>query len=840
MGARPNKLVAVVMEKGWEQVVAVLGTVASGAAYLPIEAGLPKERLWYLLDHGQVEFILTQSRVDERVEWPAGPRRLCIDSDDFSGTDDTPLEPVQGPEDLAYVIFTSGSTGLPKGVMIDHRGAVNTIVDINTRFGVGSGDRVLALSSLSFDLSVYDVFGTLAAGGTIIMPSATETRDPSRWAQWIAQEGVTIWNSVPALMSLLVEYAAGHSAPPSCSSLRLVLMSGDWIPVNLPDQVRTQIADAQIISLGGATEASIWSIIYPIDAVDPGWQSIPYGRPMVNQQFHVLNGALVPCPVWVPGELYIGGVGLAKGYWRDEEKTRNSFITHPQSGERLYRTGDLGRYLPDGNIEFLGREDSQVKLRGYRIELGEIQFHLQQCQGVEACTIAVREDEPGEKRLVAYVVPKTGVEFDSSELRDRLRRQLPEYMVPSAFVPLERLPLTANGKVDRKALPIPTRAATRASSAVTVPRDALEQQMTKLWEKTLRVRPVQLNDDFFDLGGDSLVAMRLISQIRKLTGRDLPLATLLQAPTVGALAELLRTDGWSPSWSSLVPIEPGGSRPPFFCVHGAGGNVVLFRDLARNLAPDYPFYGLQPQGLDGGSHFTSVEKMASHYLDEIRELQPEGPYFLGGYCLGGLIAFEIAQRLQADGQRVAFLGMIDSLNCNGTPIHMSFGRRIIHFIEKARFHWANVAPLSLRDRLSYGRNKLLVAWERGLSRLRIMASHGASRLSFGNNGDGKAVFLHDVNEQAHFRYRPKVYSGKITLFGLRKNHSYVTDPQMGWGGLANGGMDLIELPMYPGGIFIEPHVQATATRLKECLDQAMEANSPVDILEDPASAEPVV
>jgi SagB-type dehydrogenase family enzyme len=341
------------------------------------------------------------------------------------------------------VIYTSGSTGLPKGVMIDHQGAVNTILDINQRFEVKADDRVLALSSLGFDLSVYDIFGILAAGGTIVIPEATAQRDPAQWAALMAQEQVTIWNSVPALMEMLVEYLEGHSGHLP-ESLRLVLLSGDWIPVTLPDRIKALGEGIEVISLGGATEASIWSILSPIEEVEPGWKSIPYGKPMLNQRFHVFDGALEPRPVWVPGQLYIGGIGVAQGYWRDKEKTRISFITHPRTGERLYRTGDLGRYFPDGNIEFLGREDFQVKIQGYRIELGEIETVLTQHPMVQTGVVTAVGDPRGNKRLVAYVVPDQKFTSDLTEPQDITDTQIPpDYEPPHAegmiLDPLERL-----------------------------------------------------------------------------------------------------------------------------------------------------------------------------------------------------------------------------------------------------------------------------------------------------------------------------------------------------------------------------------------------------------------
>ncbi|MBE9571658.1 MAG: amino acid adenylation domain-containing protein, partial [Proteobacteria bacterium] len=409
-GAKPNNLVAVIMEKGWEQVVAVMGVLMAGAAYLPIDPAVPQERLHHLLKDGETSLILSQSHLADRIDWPEGMEVIPVDRAEKEAGE---LTLAQGQEDLAYVIYTSGSTGFPKGVMVNHRGAVNTILDINERFNIGPADRVLALSNLNFDLSVYDIFGTLAAGGTIVLPEAARNREPAHWLELMATEQVTLWNSVPALMSMLVEYAAGFAEIPD--SLRLVMLSGDWISLDLPDHIRALVPDAKLISLGGATEASIWSILYSIERVKPEWKSIPYGRPMANQRFYVLNGLLEECPDWVPGELYIGGIGLAKGYWKDEEKTDASFISHPVTGERLYKTGDLGRFLSNGNIEFLGREDFQVKIKGYRIELEEIEATLKQCPGVREAVVTTTGERHEDKRLAGYVVLDQSVELGSQE-----------------------------------------------------------------------------------------------------------------------------------------------------------------------------------------------------------------------------------------------------------------------------------------------------------------------------------------------------------------------------------------------------------------------------------------
>jgi yersiniabactin nonribosomal peptide synthetase len=536
-GARPDTLVAVVMEKGWEQVVAVMGILLSGAAYVPIDPSLPDERRLYLLKDAEVSLALTQSRLEESLVWPEDFKRLSVDlMEEKEGG--APPHTVPNPGNLAYVIYTSGSTGVPKGVMIDHRGAVNTIRDVNRRFQVGPDDRVLALSSLSFDLSVYDIFGILAAGGALVVPDAHGIKDPAHWLELMRRERVTLWNSAPALMQMLVEYASGRneSLP---SSLRLALLSGDWIPPDLPDRIRALATDSRIVSLGGATEASIWSILYPIDEVDPSWKSIPYGRPMANQRFHILNEFMEDCPDWVPGQIYIAGTGLALGYWKDEGKTSAAFITHPKTGERLYRTGDLGRYLPNGDIEFLGREDFQVKIRGHRIELGEIEAALKSHPLVRDAVVAALGDNGKEKRLVGYVVPKNERPLTTAELTGLLKKKLPEYCVLSALIFLDSLPLTANGKTDYKALPRPSEVSSDLSGDYVAPRTDTEKNIAAILQDVVDIKNVGIHDNFFDMGADSLHLVRFHKLLNDSFGRDIPLLSLFEHTSVGSLAEYL-------------------------------------------------------------------------------------------------------------------------------------------------------------------------------------------------------------------------------------------------------------------------------------------------------------
>jgi amino acid adenylation domain-containing protein/thioester reductase-like protein len=543
-GARPNQLVAVVMEKGWEQIAAVLGVMQSGAAYLPIDPALPLERLHYLLNDGEVHLVLTQSYLRDALNLPDALQCLCIDADQMEEVD-SPLEPIQHPDDLAYVIYTSGSTGTPKGVMIAHCGVVNAITATNQRFEMNAADRVLGLTALHHDMSVYDIFGILAAGGAIVLPEAGSQRDPAHWLELLNRHQITIWNSVPAMMEMVLESISGRPLqhqPTLSNSLRLAFLGGDWISLSLPARLHTLLKTVQIVSVGGPTETTLWNIWYPVERIDPAWKSIPYGRPIANTRYHVLNEKLEPCPVWVPGQLYCAGVGLAKGYWRDPEKTNARFIHHPQLG-RLYQTGDLGRYLPDGNLEFLGRQDFQIKINGFRIEPGEIETALSKHPLVRSAIVVAAEQSGNKTSLVAYIVPKqqnlTSQASDWDEqFRHFLSRQLPAQMVPSSFVLLEQLPLTANGKVDRHLLVRLENRSSKPVQANDTP-NSIETQLAAIWKDLLGLEQISIHANFFQLGGNSLLAVQLVNRIAHAFQVELPLSRLFEFPTIAAIATIL-------------------------------------------------------------------------------------------------------------------------------------------------------------------------------------------------------------------------------------------------------------------------------------------------------------
>ncbi|PHQ80375.1 MAG: hypothetical protein COB66_04920 [Coxiella sp. (in: Bacteria)] len=529
-GIEKGDVVSILMSKGCEQVVSILAILKLGAVYLPLNIEDPIDRINSIIQKAKVKLNLTQEEQNNKIK----AENLVVRMDGLSSTPSVKLN-ISGIKntDLAYIIFTSGSTGEPKGVMIDHRGAVNTILDINERFSVKETDRIYGLSKLNFDLSVYDVFGTLAAGAALIIPGDLANKDPKVWLSDIQKYQITIWNSVPALMQMLVDYI-DHKNIKLLNSIRLILLSGDWIPLDLPEKARAIFgSSSDIISLGGATEASIWSVLYPITKTDAHWISIPYGYPMRNQKLYVLGDNLQTVPVGVSGELFIGGVGVAKGYFADEEKTQNSFIYSEKHKGYLYKTGDLGRLHPDGYIQFLGRKDNQVKINGYRIELGEIQNQLVMHPNIEKAIVTV-DTSNNNQQLLAYVTVNSKQQLTMAVVINYLRTRLPSYMLPSAVIILDQFPLTSNGKIDRQSLPKPQQTEVDQSFQTNT-----EQELYKLWAELLNNERIGRNSHFFNCGGDSLLSVRLITQINKYFAMDLAIKTVFEYPVLSDMAGVL-------------------------------------------------------------------------------------------------------------------------------------------------------------------------------------------------------------------------------------------------------------------------------------------------------------
>ncbi|MGR4880860.1 amino acid adenylation domain-containing protein [Streptomyces sp. LARHCF249] len=545
-GVGRDELVGLVMHRGPEQIVGILATVLAGAAYLPVDAGLPAERQDYMLRDGRVRRVLTNA------DWQdAGGERevMRLDVTDHgagSGTHrvDGPPEvparlPGSDPDDLAYVLYTSGTTGAPKGVMVTHRNVANVVADCHKRFGIAPTDRFFAISAFNFDLSVWDVFGALSAGAALVMPDRDKAVDPAHWLDLCESAGVTVWNSVPAIVNLLHDQAVADAVVPP--ALRLVMMSGDRVPPALPAALRRLSADLDVISLGGPTETTIWNILHPVGPDEDGSESIPYGRPNANNRAYVLDRDGLDAPDWVTGEICAAGTGLARGYWGDEERTAERFFHDPVRGERMYRTGDLGRMLPDGNISILGRSDFQIKVNGYRIEAGEVETRLVAVPGVAKAVVAGQAGAQG-ARLVAHLVAAGENRPTDAELRDALRRDLPDYMVPTAVVWHVELPLTKNGKVDRSKLA--TAAVAAAAPAPQTrsggePTTETEKTLVAMWTKVLPGKQVGIHDSLGSLGGDSIAAARILTAVRKQFGISVPLDAFTEMDCVHALGRAL-------------------------------------------------------------------------------------------------------------------------------------------------------------------------------------------------------------------------------------------------------------------------------------------------------------
>jgi amino acid adenylation domain-containing protein len=654
-GVGPGVPVAICVERSAEMVVGLLGVLKAGGAYIPLDPGYPPERISFMIAHSRTPILLTQRRSLDRLPRET-PSVVCLEDCRIEGPgcecEEADLLPPSG-DDLAYVIYTSGSTGQPKGVAIPHRALANFLLSMRRQPGLSADDALLAVTTICFDIAGLELFLPLIVGARTVIASRETATSGERLMARMEAAGITAMQATPATWRLLLE--AGWRGGPH---LR-VMCGGEAMDRALAEALSRRCGS--LWNLYGPTETTIWSTLYRVET-GPG--AVPIGRPIRNTTVYILDEHLRLVPEGEPGELYIGGAGLALGYLHRPDLTAERFIADPFSidqGARIYRTGDLARRRPDGELECLGRTDHQVKIRGYRIELGEIEAALAAEKGVRQAVVVARDGAAGSKRLVAYLVASGSAAPSTSELRRGLARTLPDYMIPSAFVTLPALPLTPNGKVDRKTLPDAPSDRPDLERVYVAPRDSIESRIAAIWEEVLGIRPIGIRDNIFELGVDSLIAARLFVQIEKKFSRKLPPAPLFAAPTIELLAEHVRERKGTGRLTSLVAIQPKGKRPPLFCVHGGAGTIIHLNELARLLEPDQPFYGLQSKGLYGRvAPLSTVEEMAAHYIQEIRSLFPEGPYSLSAYCFGGVVALEMAHQLQAAGQEVATIVLINT------------------------------------------------------------------------------------------------------------------------------------------------------------------------------------
>jgi surfactin family lipopeptide synthetase A len=804
-GVGPEQVVAICLKPSLGMMVSILGVLKAGGACLPLDPSYPKDRLKYVLDDSKVKVLLTTS--DLRTLFPEnGIEVMCLDQD--AGLSDPAKSAVTseakaGPDNLAYVIYTSGSTGTPKGVLITHRNLVHS-TQARLSYYTAPNSRFLLLSSFAYDSSLAGIFGTLCQGGSLVLCPGTVRECLPELAQVVARHRISELLCVPSVYGFLLEQAS----PAQLATLRSAIVAGESCAPELIERHYKLLPHTVLYNEYGPTEASVWSTVYKCRPKQTRLL-VPIGRPIANTRVYVVDRHLNLAPVGVAGEICIAGPGLVRGYLNRPDLTAEKFVPNPFSTDKqakLYRTGDLARYLPDGNLELLGRLDEQVKIRGFRIELEEISSVMAEHPSVRQAVAVLREDTPHSPELVAYVVPWTNEGFDGSALRQFLKQRLPEVMVPSKIVTLERLPLTPNGKLDRHALPTPESPSDVVYEAAAGP---VEARLVEIFEKVLGKHPVGTRQNFFDLGGHSLLVARLLLLIEQAFHKKLSLGEVFQAPTVRELAVLLANG--TRSNGAIVPIQPSGSRTPLFWVRGG----PLYLALSRRLGPDQPLLGLHLPPSDAAELPVpyKLEAIAAALVERMREAQPTGPYNIAGLCVNGVIAYEMARQLHQDGQEVGLLALFDAQNPAYYRDFSMEGRGALMW-RKACYHLANLHQSRLRQMPGFIRDRMTGIGRR-LSVMRWRVNHALGLPV----GDNHLEDLDTIIHPASYDYQPPPYRGRVVFFQSTDwPKGRYWEFHVGWKHLV-GAMDIFRIRGGHESMFYDENVDLLAESLQLSLKQ---------------------
>ncbi|MDJ0635031.1 MAG: amino acid adenylation domain-containing protein [Xenococcaceae cyanobacterium MO_188.B29] len=675
LGVKPEVLVGICLDRSLEMIVSLLGVLKAGGVYLPLDPAYPQERLSFILSDAQVSVLLTQSKlVEELPKQKAAIVLLDREREAIALHSETNLAVQTTPDNLAYIVYTSGSTGQPKGVQVLHRNLVNAYQGWENSYNLRTLKSHLQMASFSFDVFSGDWVRALCSGAKLVLCPRDLLLEPEQLYQLMCDEEIDSAEFVPAVLKNLVQYLEREQQ--NLHFIKLLVVGSDILYVREFEQFRRVCGEkTRLINSYGVTEATIDSTYFESTTLELSSEgAIPIGRPFGNTQIYILDNQLQPVAIGAPGELHLGGLGLSRGYLNRPDLTEQKFISNPFAPEqKLYKTGDIARYLPDGNIEFLARIDNQVKVRGFRIEVGEIEAVLLSQSQVKEAVVIAREERAGNKYLVAYIVTESQT-LNARTLKDFLQPKLPDYMLPSVFVLLEAFPLTPNGKIDRHALPVPNLAKDHKETFV-APRTPTEVAIAEIMASVLGLQQIGIYDNFFELGGHSLLATQVISRLRQTFNLDFPLRPLLEAPTVEALDKTLWKlrqgnshrigDSFLPLpkiiSNCLVPIQIEGTQPPLFCIHPAGGQIIAYKNIANCMGSDRPIYGLQSRALDNPTQeHSSIEEIATEYTKAISQERAEGPYYLMGWSMGGVIALSIAKQLEKQQQKVAFVGLVDA------------------------------------------------------------------------------------------------------------------------------------------------------------------------------------
>ena len=837
LGVQPGSLVGVCVARSVNIPIAILGILKAGGAWVPVDPAYPAERQSLIFKDARISILVTEESIAPELPPGSIETTVLLDRDWNSisrcSTSDPPT--VTHPGSLAYVMYTSGSTGRPKGVMIS-RGNLSYYAEaMRNRLGISDHDVYLLTASTAFSSSVRQLMVPLACGAKVVVANTEDIRQPLSLFAAIREHSITVMDVVPSYWRTCIDALSDldhHTREDLLTNrLRLILTASEILPPDLPERWHSMEHAAQLINMFGQTETTGIVATYSVPhSSNPQSKSVPIGNPIPGARIYVLDDHLNEVPAGTVGELYVAGPGVGVGYLNQPEATAERFLLDPFTNdpvERIYKTGDLGRRMVDGVLEFVGRIDHQVKVRGIRVELQEIEAALHTHAGIKENVVTARQDEPNNQRIVAYVVPAEGRTLSVEALRAFLAARIPEFMIPSTFVMMDSLPRLPNGKLDRLDLPAPTPTRPQLEHSVVAPRSATELKLSMIWQAVLVLGGIGVMDNFFDLGGNSLAALCILARVEKVFGKKLPPTAIFQAPTIEKMAQLLSQDGVT-SRNSLTPLQTEGDKPPFFWVHGESSNAFL----PRYLGPDQPIYGFLHQGQDGEpARFTTVEDMAGGYLEELRSVQPAGPYFLGGFCFGGLVAFEIAHQLRSQGEEVRLLVLFEPTpfrNCAFTPLlplprppsdpspvglraefsrHLGMLRRL-RPPERLAYVWVRVRNV-IREKVKTSRPATFLKHARCFIHHCLGLSLPFSLRSF---------YILRVYRRATRRYNLRPYPGSVELF----LHS--ATPAEGsvlyWSGIASGGVEIHDIPPGHEEILKEPYVRIWAQSLKASIDKA--------------------
>jgi amino acid adenylation domain-containing protein len=816
-GAKPGIIIPICIKPSLEMLVGILGILKSGAAYLPIDIEFPPKRISFMLSEANIDFIISDSETAKMLAKTSEKEVICLDDsgiDVWKASTERPTVTIS-PINLLYIIYTSGSTGNPKGVMIGHGSLVDYLFGLKANLPILESCKSFALgSTIATDLGNTILYSALALGSELHIFSKNKFNDTVYIHDYFNKHHIDCLKIVPSQWKFL------NQAEKALFPEKLLMFGGESLPGEFIKEIDASAVKCEIVNHYGPTETTIGKLLYRVDKKSTYPVTVPIGRPFSNASILVLNSNLRSCPAGIPGELYIGGVGVAQGYLNNQELTNKVFVKNlPEDKNHgiFYKTGDLVRWLPDGNIEYLGRIDDQIKIRGNRIELGEIQNVLQKHKDIKQCTITVEEHPKSGKMLAAYVVPEG--KFDKEAIISYLRESLPDYMVPRILIPLDKIPLTANGKVDRKALPKYDLFTADDEKTFVAPKNDEQKLIADIWAKHLFLEKISINDDFFELGGHSMIAIKIMVEIEKQTGIRLPLAVLFDNSTIEKLALSLSKPDHEKNWKLLIPIKNSGNKPPLYIIHGQGMNIIIFKSLVQEIDKDQPILGLQPLGLNPEDEpADSIEGIAEGYVNEIIKNDPEGPYLLMGYSSGGTIALEMSEQFRKLGKRVSFLGLLDTYydgdSYSSLLKEAKFGQIFDQSIKTLGYAFVYFFSYP-KDFIMHKKNFALGSLYNYYKKFNPIKEDPSNPLYVIDK-------IQKAHKKAFKRYKLKRYQEDVVLFKANdKKMTYV--PHMESNGFApymGGKLTLVDIPLEHLKFFAPDHVHVFAEKLQSELNKS--------------------